>query len=218
MVNYDSVCQTALCFAPVTRQPTATAETPPPSEPPRELRADARRNRERILESARAAFAELGAEAQIDDVARHAGVGVGTVYRHFPNKEALLTELVRQKFLLFAQRAQDALEADGDPFELLSELMRQNALTAADDAGIRYAIANSNQQPWTHAPAEQQQLIAATEQLLKRARDAGTIRPDITANDIAMLMCGVCTTAIPRPGFDWRRHLDLIIDALRPRA
>ena len=202
----------------MTRQSTATAPTSPEPAPARELRADARRNRERILESARMAFAELGAEAQMDDVARHAGVGVGTVYRHFPNKEALLTELVRQKFVLFAQRAHDALEAEGDPFELLSELMRQNALTAAEDAGIRYAIANSTEQHWTQAPAEQQALILATEQLIQRARDAGTIRPDITANDIAMLMCGVCTSAGPRPGFDWRRHLDLIIDALRPRA
>src|SRR5712691_13053035 len=62
------------------------------SEAERPLRADARRNRERILASARAVFAESGAEAQIDDVARHAGVGVGTVYRHFPTKQALLTD------------------------------------------------------------------------------------------------------------------------------
>ena len=71
------------------------------SDTERPLRADARRNRERILQSARAVFAESGADAQIDDVARHAGVGVGTVYRHFPTKQALLTELVRQTFRLF---------------------------------------------------------------------------------------------------------------------
>ena len=58
-------------------------------------------------------FAEAGAEAQIDDIARQAGVGVGTVYRHFPTKEALLAELVREKFRLFAARAREALEDDG---------------------------------------------------------------------------------------------------------
>src|ERR1700747_3707606 len=104
------------------------------SETERPLRADARRNRERILESARAAFAESGADAQIDDVARHAVVGVGTVYRHFPTKQALLTELVRQKFRLFADRARDALAEDGEPFPLIEALMRRNAATAASDA------------------------------------------------------------------------------------
>src|ERR1700736_5225553 len=83
------------------------------SDTERPLRADARRTRERILQSARAAFAESGADAQIDDVARHAGVGVGTVYRHFPTKQALLTELVRQTFRLFTGWAREALEAGG---------------------------------------------------------------------------------------------------------
>src|SRR5260370_39915486 len=83
------------------------------SDTERPLRADARRNRERILQSARAAFAESGADAQIDDVARHAGVGVGTVYRPFPTKQALLAELVRQTFRLFTERAREALEAVG---------------------------------------------------------------------------------------------------------
>jgi len=95
------------------------------SETERPLRADARRNRERILASARAAFAESGAAVQIDDVARHAGVGVGTVYRHFPTKQALLTELVRQTFRLFTQWARDALEAGGEPSALIEGLLRR---------------------------------------------------------------------------------------------
>src|SRR6185312_10744179 len=137
-------------------------------ETERPLRADARRNRERILQSARAAFAESGADSQIDDVARHAGVGVGTVYRHFPTKQALLTELVRQTFRLFTEWAREAREAGGEPFALI-----------------------------------------------ERARRAGTIRPGIEATDIAMLICGVVSAMGPRPGFDWRRHLDLVIDTLR---
>jgi AcrR family transcriptional regulator len=183
----------------------------------RPLRADARRNRERILESARAVFAQYGADAQIDDVARQAGVGVGTVYRHFPTKEALLVELLREKFRLFAVRGRDALEADGEPFAVLEDLLRRNAETASSDAAVQHALASAGEQIWMQAQAEQQELVEVTEQLLARARQAGTLRQDVDANDIAMLMCGVCSTMGTKPGFDWRRHLELVIDALRAR-
>ena len=187
------------------------------SEIERPLRADARRNRERILQSARAVFAESGAEAQIDDVARHAGVGVGTVYRHFPTKQALLTELVRQTFRLFTGWAREALEAGGEPFALIEGLLRRIAETAAGDAGVQYALASTAGQAETEAPAEQDELIAVIAELIEGARRAGTIRPGIEATDIAMLICGVVSAMGPRPGFDWRRHLDLVIDTLRVR-
>jgi len=187
-------------------------------ETERPLRADARRNRERILQSARAAFAESGADAQIDDVARHAGVGVGTVYRHFPTKQALLTELVRQTFRLFTEWARAAREAGGEPFALIEGLLRRIAETAAGDAGVQYALASSDAQAArSEAQAEQDELIAVIAELTGRARRAGTIRPGIEATDIAMLICGVVSAMGPRPGFDWRRHLDLVIDTLRAR-
>ncbi len=183
----------------------------------RPLRADARRNRERILESARAVFAEYGADAQIDDVARKAGVGVGTVYRHFPTKEALLVELLREKFRLFSARARDALEQDGEPFAVIEDLVRRNAETAANDAAVQHALAGAGEHIWMQAQAEQQELVALTEDLIASARRAGTIRQDVDANDIAMLMCGLCSTMGAKPGFDWRRHLELVIDVLRAR-
>jgi AcrR family transcriptional regulator len=187
------------------------------SESERPLRADARRNRDRILASARAAFAESGDVVQIDDVARHAGVGVGTVYRHFPTKQALLTELVRQTFRLFAERAREALEADAEPFALIEGLMRSVAETAAGDIGVQYALASSDGPAWKESEAEQDELLAVIAELIERARHAGTIRPDAAATDIGMLMCGVCSAMGPRPGFDWRRHVDLVIDTLRAR-
>jgi AcrR family transcriptional regulator len=183
----------------------------------RPLRADARRNRERILESARTVFAEYGADAQMDDVARQAGVGVGTVYRHFETKEALLVELLREKFRLFAARTREALEQDGEPFAVLEDLLRRNADTAASDAAVQHALAGAGDSIWMQAADEQEALIAVTSELIARARSAGTVRPDLEANDIAMLMCGVCSTMGDRPGFDWHRHLDLVIDMLRPR-
>jgi AcrR family transcriptional regulator len=208
-VNYDSGCQAS-------RRKKAVTYTVSDTERP--LRADARRNRERILQSARAAFAESGAEAQIDDVARHAGVGVGTVYRHFPTKQALLTELVRQTFRLFTGWARAAREAGGEPFALIEGLLRRIAETAAGDAGAQYALTSSAAQAArSEAQAEQDELIAVIAELIERARRAGTIRPGIEATDIAMLICGVVSAMGPRPGFDWRRHLDLVIDTLRVR-
>jgi AcrR family transcriptional regulator len=160
------------------------------SDTERPLRADARRNRDRILQSARAAFAESGADAQIDDVARHAGVGVGTVYRHFPTKQALLTELVRQTFRLFTERAREALQAGGEPLALIEGLLRRIAETAAGDAGVQYALASSDAQAArSQAQAEQDELIAVIAELIERAERAGTIRPGIEATDIAMLIC-----------------------------
>ena len=197
--------------------PREQTVTDPVIDIDRPLRADARRNRERILESARVVFAEHGADAQIDDVAREAGVGVGTVYRHFPTKEALLVELMRQKFRLFTARGRETLEQDGEPFELLVELLRRIGETAAGDAGVHYALASTGGQAWRQAQAEQDELIAVIAELIERARRAGTIRPDIEAIDIGMLMCGVCSAMGPRPGFDWSRHLDLVIDTLRVR-
>ena len=184
----------------------------------RHLRADARRNRERILEGARAVFAEHGAAAQMDDVARRAGVGVGTVYRHFPTKEALLAELVRQKFRLFADRMREALEADDDPFTALTDVMRRNAETAAGDAATQLAIAGAGGLSDEAGRTEREELLELTDQLIERGRSAGRIRADVAATDIAMLMCGVCSAmSFEIPGFDWRRHLDLVVDTLRPR-
>lgn len=234
-MNYDSVCQADRKQTSVSTKTPAPSETERPvradpvseterpgggdaaSETGRPLRADARRNRERILGAARTVFAEFGAEAQMDDVARQAGVGVGTVYRHFPTKEALMVELVRQKFRLFSERAREALDQGGEPFAALADLMRHNAETAAADAATQLALAAAGDQIWSQARAEQQELLALTGELIARARRAGTIRADVKATDIGMLMCGVCSAmGFNMPGFDWRRHLELAIDSLRP--
>ncbi len=184
----------------------------------RPLRADARRNRERILDAAKAVFAEFGAEAQMDDVARSAGVGVGTVYRHFPTKEALLVELVRQKFRLMAAQTRETLEQEGDPFGALAAAMRRNAETAASDAAMQHALAGAGEHIWAQAENEQRELLEVTQELVDRAQRARAIRPDVRAADIGMLMCGVCASMGHRMrDFDWQRHLELAIDMLRPR-
>lgn len=181
-------------------------------------RADARRNRERIIAAARAVFASSGPEAQIDDVAREAGVGVGTVYRHFPTKEALMVELVRQKLRLCTDNTRLALTRQGDPFAVLTDLMITNAQAAADDATMAQALSGASARIWDQVLDEQQELRSATAELIARAQRAGSLRADIDADDVGMLMCAVCSTmAHASRRFDWRRHLELTVEMLRAR-
>jgi AcrR family transcriptional regulator len=178
----------------------------------RPLRADARRNRARILDAARQACAEYGASTQMDDVARRAGVGIGTVYRHFPTKETLLEALVDEKFHTFATHAREAREV-ADPWEAFAGLLRRNAELMAADAGLRDAIGS---QPLDYAGAAFAELMAVGDELLRRAQDAGAVRADVTIEDIPMLMSSLCVS-MANPRFDWRRHLDLVLDGLRAR-
>lgn len=182
---------------------------------PRPLRADARRNRERVLAAAREVFGQNGPEAQMDDVARAAGVGVGTVYRHFPTKEALMGELVRQTFASFAERAEEALDFDGDAFAALSWLLHENAGQLASDAAARYALGGGTA-VWDATVRERARLEQLAEQLLARGRQEETLRADVGVSDIGMVMCGLASN-IDR-GFNWRRHLELTLAGLRGPA
>jgi AcrR family transcriptional regulator len=196
------------------RTPPSGPDVHDTHEAERPMRADARRNRERVLAAAREAFAESGADAQMDDVAQRAGVGVGTVYRHFPTKEALMGELVRQKFALFVAQAREALAAEGEPFEAIAALLRRNAEFVARDAATRYAM-EAGMEVWEAAAGERETLNQLCGELIARAHRAGTARSDLTVADIPMVMCGV-STSMSRD-FDWRRHLELVLDGMRAR-
>ena len=187
--------------------------------PERPLRADARRNRERVLEAARAVFADEGLDAQMDAVADRAGVGVGTVYRHFPTKDALLGELVAQRFEQFCAEAAVALaDEDGEPFEVFADHLRRNAAHVAGDAGTRHALMSESEAVWAHAAPARERLLSTNAKLIARAQAAGTMREDFSADDIPQLMCGLSAAmGMSGPGFDWRRHLELLIDAIRAR-
>jgi AcrR family transcriptional regulator len=178
------------------------------------MRADARRNRDRILNAAAEVFSAYGTEAQMDDVARAAGVGVGTVYRHFPTKEALVSELVRRKFERFVQNARAQL-SEPDPWEAFAGVLRANAAVMADDAAVRETVLRTPN-AWSFAAAERDELRALGDRLVRRAQEAGVLRADFSVDDIPMLMCGVSST-MASPMFDWRRHLELVLDGLRVR-
>ena len=182
------------------------------------LRADARRNHEKIIEGARTVFARCGTSAQMEDIARASGVGVGTVYRHFPTKEALMSELVRRTFETFIESARAALSAEGEPFELLTGVLHHNCELIAADAAVQQAIMGAGEELWASTEREREELAEIAHELVQRAQRAGTVRPDVGPDDIPMLMCGICATMGHKAKmFDWRRHLELGIDGLRAR-
>jgi AcrR family transcriptional regulator len=175
------------------------------------LRADARRNHERILKAARAVFADQGMHSQIDDVAKRAKVGVGTVYRHFPTKEALVEALVRERFEEIAGYALEALERE-DAWEGFCELIWRAAERNAADLAFCEALAFSDQ---SKVVAEVG-LTRSTDELMRRAKAQGKMRPDATENDVPMMMCGASSVMRLSPTADaWRRYLTLMLDGLR---
>jgi AcrR family transcriptional regulator len=186
-------------------------------DPARPMRADARRNRARILQAARELFASEEPEVQMDDIARRAGVGVGTVYRHFADKEALMGELVRERFGLFNERLGQAVTDEAaDPFEALAAALRANAALVAEDAATRFAFLSGGERVFAHAAAEMEQFMQLGSVLVERAKAAGELTPDFEAQDIPMLMCGVCAAIDKRhDGWDWHRHLELILRGMR---
>src|SRR3954447_25367263 len=180
----------------------------------RPLRADARRNRERSVVAARGACAAHGANVQMDDVAREAGVGVGTVYRHFPTKDALIEALVAEKFRVTTDNIRAALEIE-DPWEAFCTALRSNAEVMAADAGLRDALIRLGPLA-RHTDAGQADLHAVAGLIVEHAQAAGALRDDVTVDDIGALMAGLCTT-MAHPELNWRRHLELLLDGLRAK-
>jgi AcrR family transcriptional regulator len=182
----------------------------------RALRADARRNRERILAAGRELFARSGPEAQMDEIATHAGVGIGTIYRHFPTKAALLTEMVRVRFQEFSEIAMSV--EDLDPRAVVENVMRRSAEAVEGDAGFQLAMMMSDELAWEGIEAQKAALAESVTRVIARAVDAGAVRQDFTFDDFAMLMCGLTATMYYKPGSaDWRRHLELILDGVCAR-
>ena len=187
--------------------------TAPDTQTPKPLRADARRNRERIIEAARTVFAERGVEAQMDDVAREAGVGVGTVYRHFPHKEALLGELVAAEVPRLRRQRRARPRGRGPVGGLRGAAARQRGAVRARRRHPGGARAHARR-PGGCADAEFQRLDALANQLVARAQAAGVLRPDFAVAEIPMLMSGLYST-MAVSGYDWHRHLEIILDGLR---
>jgi AcrR family transcriptional regulator len=182
----------------------------------RPLRADAQRNLERIITSARALFAERGAQAQMEDIAAHAGVGIGTLYRRFPTKESLMTALVRERFQEFAVIAAE-VEETTDPADALATVMRRQAEAVEHDAAFQLAMMNLDSFHWEGIEEDKLVLGAIIARIIDRGKKAGAVRPDLRFEDFGMLMCS--TTAAMYFMHDksgWRRQQEIMLDGLRP--
>lgn len=182
----------------------------------RPLRADAKRNRARVLEAARVCLATDGHDAQIDDIARKAGVGVGTVYRHFPTKDALLEALATDHFHRLADSARTALEHP-DPWEGLSGFFSRAAEWQANDRALA-ALMAAEPDVVRRAAMDRADLHEAVAKLVERAQAAGRLRADIVSDDVPMLLCGIgraTRVGSAGPTMSWRRYLAIMLDGLR---
>jgi AcrR family transcriptional regulator len=192
--------------------------TSPQIDTPRPQRADARRNRALVLEAARRQFAEHGLETQIDGIARQAGVGVGTVYRHFPTKEALLEALATVRFEGMAEAARAALEVT-DPWQGFVDFMTYAARTMAEDRGL--AEATEQLADTCGRCAEAAGLPELTERLVRRAQASGQLRADVSADDVPALVLGIGRAVRGpdgAPAMTWQRYLEIILAGVRPGA
>jgi AcrR family transcriptional regulator len=186
----------------------------------RPLRADAARNRAKVIDGARKAFRRHGLDADMAEVARQAGVGVGTVYRHFPTKEALTKALAVDHFEHLAAMTDQALAAeDGDAWAVFEALIWQTAEETAEDLGMCEVLGESTTIA-AKAESGTTRLQSTMFELLERAKAQGAIRQDVTAIDVPMIMCGFGQVRVKEAhgaGFDWRRYLTIALDGLRAR-
>jgi AcrR family transcriptional regulator len=182
------------------------------------LRADAQRNLERILEAARAVFAEEGLDASVADVAERAGVGTATIFRRFPSKDDLVAAMLERGLETFVARARAAAAAD-DPAAAVAEFF-----SAAVEAFIEdRCFCEASGGDLFERPRMQElvgELIAAIDQLLRRAKAAGAIRRDLVAEDIGFLINAVGLAGLrlehTAPGA-WRRYVEIVLAGLAPQ-
>ena len=184
-------------------------------KPPRKPRSDSVRNRERVLKAAKTVFAAGGPAASLEAVAREAGVGVGTLYRHFPTREVLFEAVYRNEVEQLVDMAEQ-LGADLPPLEALRRWMHANVAFVATKKGMSTALAVA-----VHASSDltiysMDRLGRTVETLLQRAIEAGEIRDDISPEDILRTIVGLCYTH-DKEG--WQGHVlrlvDVFIDGMR---
>jgi len=189
--------------------------TPASEGRPRKRRADAVRNRKRTLDAAQELFAEGGSSVSMDEVARRAEVGIGTLYRHFPTKEALLEAASQHRFgeILMYYRAyyRTVCRDAADPIEGLRMLLVHIGEVERDRLSAAVAAGSIDSGVSQEARAG---LEAEFVDLVRRGQTAGVIRPDVVGGDIFALTCGL-SAIVHKDSGDWRRYIDIVLDGLR---
>ena len=181
----------------------------------RRPRADAVRNRERVLRAAKAVFNVGGPEASLEAVAKRAGVGIGTLYRHFPTREALFEAVYRREVDQLAELA-DELKGTPEPLEALRRWMHATVDFVATKKGMSAALAVAMQASSPLAAYSLDHLTRAADTLRRRAVEEGAIRADVSADDMVRTLVGLCYT-YHQPGWQANvlRMVDVFIDGLR---
>lgn len=179
------------------------------------MRADARRNYQRLLDAAREAFSERGADAAMDDIARRAGVGPGTLYRHFPNRECLLGEVYKEDVEGLAGQA-DQMGATYPAEEALHRYLRIQLDYVRQAHGLGSALKTILGTDSPTLELCKTTMRAAVGRLLQRAQDEGHVRKDVTPTDLLRLVHGVGSSA--QASREESEHLlEIVLDGLRPR-
>lgn len=180
------------------------------------LRADAERNRQRILDAARELFAQYGLGVTLNDIAHHAGVGVGTVYRRFPDKQQLIEDLFDQQLERLVAMMQEAL-ADPDAWHGLTRFMTSALELQATDRGFK-EVALGSERAIAHGGRLRARMLPMAAQLIERARQEGQLRKDFAPQDIPItqLMIGAVIDAARDVQPDlWRRYLEIFLQGIR---
>ncbi len=182
----------------------------------RPLRADARRNVDRVLRAAEEVFATEGLSVPIDEIARRAGVGVGTVYRHFPTKQALFHAVVMVRLDALVKRA-NQLGSAADPGAALFTFVSELVDLAVQKRDLADEMAQEGFEDEVHA-AIKDELQRAFDVLLQRAQEAGEVRDDICSADVTALLMGTCMVADRQAGGEaTARLVGVICDGMRVR-
>jgi AcrR family transcriptional regulator len=177
------------------------------------LRADARRNRTRVLEVAEEVFATDGMSAQIDDIARRAGVGVGTIYRSFPTKEALFEAVVTHGLQQLTEQVR-ALGSAGDPGAAFFACLDAMSAGSAAHQGMFDALTGAGIDMQSKVAGISAELMDAFGTLLVRAQQAGAVREDVSTADVKALLIGAHSA--DQTGGATQRVIAVISDGLRP--
>ena len=183
--------------------------------PVRPLRADAARNRARVLEVAYQTFADEGLAVPIDEIARRAGVGAGTVYRHFPTKDDLYRAVIEDR-LQYVIDAGRTLLRSGSQGEALFDFLRLMVRWGQTDQGLVDALAGLGIDVDTVVPGAEVEFLGLVGELLRAAQAAGAVRPDVTAAELKALLVA-CQAAQRYDAGVADRVVELMLDGLRPR-
>jgi AcrR family transcriptional regulator len=179
------------------------------------MRADARRSRAKLLEAATAAFAENGADAPLDDIARRAGVGIGTLYRHFPTRLDLQAAVYRSQVQSVCARADDLI-VNASPEQAFAGWLRAMAAYLTTKRGLAHALIAALGKDSELMSGCWADMHDTAERLLAHAQETGVLRRDVTSQDVLRLVHGIAVATEQSPG-DTDRLMALMLDGLRSR-